>query len=99
MKLSERLRDYTRHVTDGAKADLFEAANAVDALDAQAERIKALEGALRDTLECLDGCMNAVLDQATDIVFINTREKINQQEGPNWIAGMTARARALLGEK
>ena len=51
MKLSERLRDYTRHVTDGAKADLFEAANAVDALDAQAERIKALEGALRKVVD------------------------------------------------
>ena len=51
MKLSERLRDYTRHVTDGAKADLLEAANAVDALDAQEKRIKALEGALRKVVD------------------------------------------------
>lgn len=44
--------------------------------------------ALRDTLECLDGCM----------VFITSRQKINAQEGPGWIAGMTAKARAALAK-
>lgn len=83
MTLQERLRvQYNLTAMD-------EFEESADALDAQEARIKALEGALRETLECLDGCM----------VFINTREKINQQEGPNWIAGMTASARALLGEK
>ena len=44
--------------------------------------------ALRGMLECMKGCE----------VFIHSRQKINSQEGPGWIASFTEKAHAAIAK-
>lgn len=64
--LQDRLRDFDAYFKPGARAALAE--KAADALDAKDERIKALEGALREWLEAEDHPKG---DWATDMRRVN----------------------------
>jgi hypothetical protein len=70
--------------------ELADAHGIGQACEQWAERLKAenaaLTAALKDTVECIDGCM----------VFITSREKINSNYGESWIADMTKNARAAI---
>lgn len=59
----------------------------VHAYTLERENRELLE-ALKGMLECMEGCD----------VFIHSRQKINQQEGPEWIAAFTDKARAAIAK-
>jgi len=65
--LQDRLRDFDAYFKPGARAALAE--KAADALDAQAERIKALDGALREIVKALaDSDEEGLIEHAEQMI-------------------------------
>lgn len=72
--------------------DLPDCTEAANALDAQAERIKALEGALRDTAMMLEHAITGRNGERYGFIETRSGSMMHAQ-------GVVEKLRALLGEK